>query len=267
MQPLVPKIRVGEVLRGTRNLRHWLRTASILHNVENLHNNGIGFLDPNLGGNLYTPQKDDAFVVAANTPFHFCVWSPRQSVALIFVNPTGRHERDIEPYMNPALFATWFVRTNEYNPELEKWPHFAYYLWAMVQMNALALPNQGYSLSLGRNHTNPFKFHADVNNVDQRNAIARYVPLTGKWGRLRPNSLKIWHSRRYGADGGGYGIRLQQIQSMQSSIKEYLYNSRKFLGPKGRMAKGALEGDLLEALQRYKENPAACIEAVLKNYT
>ena len=262
----MPKIRVGEVLRGTRNLRHWLRTASILRNVESLHRNGMGFLDPGFGKNLYTPQKDDSFIVAANTPFHFCVWSPRQNVSLVFINPSGRYEKEVTPYMSPALFATWFVRTNEYNLDLTKWPHFAYYIWALVQMNALALPNQPYALNLGKTHNTPFTLQMDVNNAEMRNAVAGFALQAGRWGRLRPNALRNWHSRRYGVDYAGHGLRIQQVHSMQMSIREYLSHARRFLGPKGSLSNGMLEKGVLEALQRYKENPAAGIEAALKNY-
>lgn len=264
MQPLVPKIRVGEVLRGTRNLRHWLRTASILYNLERLHGNGLSFLDPSLGKNLYAPQKDDSFIVAANTPFHFCVWSPRQSITLIFMNPTGRHVRDTEPHMNPSLFATWFVRTNEYNLDLSKWPHFAYFIWGMVQMNALALPGQGYNLNVGRHYVTPFRFHTDLNNPELRNTVAGFVHRTGMWGRLRPSTFKACHTRRYGVDNVGYGPRLQHMQSMQTNIREYLFHARKFLGPRNRLANGAFEKVLLEGLQRYKEDPASVIELALK---
>jgi len=194
LQPLVPKIRAGEVLRGTRNLRHWLRTSSILHNVEHLSRNGREFTDPVLSKGLYTPQKDDTFIVAANTPFHFCVWSARQNITLIFINPSGRHTQDIPPYMNPGLFATWFVRTNEYNLDLNKWPNFAYYLWGMVQMNSLALPNVGYALVLARPYVNPFRFYHDVNNAEVRSNVVNYSQQAPRWGRLRASGLKGWHT-------------------------------------------------------------------------
>lgn len=266
MQPLVPKIRAGEVLRGTRNLRHWLRTASILHNLETLHRNGRGFTDPSLAKGLYTPQKDDAFVVAANTPFHFCAWSPRQNVTLIFINPTGAHVKTARSYMNPSLFATWFVRTNEYNLDLKTWPHSAYYLWAMLQMNGMAVPGNPHGVPVGRYYSTPFRFSMDMNYSELRGSVTEWAEKAAKWGRLRTGGLKAWHAKKYGVDFAGFGPRIDQLYSMQSNIREYLSNTRRRLVPGGRSADGFLDKVVLEALQKYKENPELAIEAVLKNY-
>ena len=267
MQTLVPRIRAGEVLRGTRNLRHWLRTASILYNLENLHRNSLRFTDPSLAKSLYAPQKDDSFVVAANTPFHFCVWSARQNISLVFINPHGKYLQETSPsYMSPGLFATWFVRTNEYNLDLSKWPHYAYYMWAVVQMNVSALFDHDYTLNLSRHYIHPFLFSQNVNNAEVRNSVAECVKQAARRGRLRAAGLKVWHTRRYGTDYTGYGPHLRQIQSMQSNIKNYLSNPRSLPGPKSKFSNEVLEQELLKVLQRYKENPEAGIEAALKNY-
>lgn len=135
MKPVVPKIRVGDVLHGTKNLRSYLRTASLLRYFELLnqrhsHKNTAKEL-------LYTPRKDDMFVVSANVHGRFCVWSPNKQVILLFANPvetTGPGRPRM--MMDPHIFAQWFTRTRERWPDVTSWPRFAHYLWGSLQMNA-----------------------------------------------------------------------------------------------------------------------------------
>lgn len=263
MQPLVPKIRVGEVLRGTRNLRHWLRIASILHNVRLHHMRGPHA--PILVKNLYAPHKDDTFVVAANTPFCFSVWSARKNITLIFINPHGKLLESAPTYMSPSLFATWFVRTGEYFLDLNRWPHYAYYLWVLVQMNALALPTHRHYLSLGSYYDCPFEFHVEVNNGQIRESAAKYIQQSSTWGRLRYANMKSWHAEEYGESYNGFGPLMQQVPEMQDSIGSCLFDVRKNAGRKLTMSPHILGAKVHKALQYCAENPEANLTSIIES--
>jgi hypothetical protein len=214
---------------------------------------------------LYTPQKDDTFVVAANTPFCFCVWSARKNITLVFINPHGKYLPNGQPYMSPDLFATWFVRTGGYFLDLNQWPNYAYYLWVMVQMNALTLPNEAHAIRLSSTHAYPFQFHNDVNNVQVRDNVAKYVQQSATRGRLRYANLKTWHTKLYGESFVGYGPLIKQILSMQVDIRSYLSNPRSIMKTKHGSRNDLLQTKILEVLQCYSENPEVGIEFIIKN--
>ncbi len=89
MKPLISRIRAGDVLYGTRNLRMYLQTAS-LYRVVNYATKCAGGVDPLVwdgAPSLYVPKKDDKFIVAVNTHNRFAVWSPNQKAVLLFLNP------------------------------------------------------------------------------------------------------------------------------------------------------------------------------------
>ncbi|KKM87991.1 hypothetical protein LCGC14_1263330 [marine sediment metagenome] len=142
MLPVVPKVRVGDVLYATRNLRNWLQTASLMYSVkQHVHNGG------SLRGSkgiIYAPKRKDKYVVCVNAGFVFAVFVPGQDLFLFFVNTIGANGRDMEKSklryrMSPSLFSTWFVRSNERLPDLRQWPDYSYAAWVSLQMNAVGI--------------------------------------------------------------------------------------------------------------------------------
>lgn len=144
MKPVVPKVRVGDVLCGTRNLRNYLRTCSLARYLTAV---GSGMVrKEQLGRLIHAPSRNDAFVVAANAHGRFCVWSPQGDIVLIFLNTdrdAPNHPRFADT-MNKKLFAQWFTRTPARWPETRKWPLYAQFLRAGLHFNAIR--NQGFHI-------------------------------------------------------------------------------------------------------------------------
>ena len=135
---------------------------------------------------IYTPNKEDKYVVCVNAGLIFSVFVPERDIVLFFINaaqrprphattagssavfglrstPHSLHaDERTKPRvkrkkkkgkeasnarMSPALFSTWFVRTNEKVPDLRLWPDYAYAVWGSLQMNAVSIAGD-YKLSL-----------------------------------------------------------------------------------------------------------------------
>lgn len=255
MLPMVPKVRVGEVLRGTRNLRHWLRVASILHNLELIHRT-TGFQDfgKHTKNKLYTPRKEDDFIVAANTPFHFAVWSGRENIVLVFMNSQGKYADFHADYMNPTIFPTWFVRTGKYHLDLPSWPHYACYVWGMFHMGGMYLPKSPLLFS-HKPHVIPFNMHKDCNSLEYREFALKSAKQAISCGILKGDTRKTLFVSKYSPHHQGFGPQRQQIGSMEMNIRDYLNVARRALNPRGKPA-ADLEKKSLEFLLKYKENEA-----------
>lgn len=171
MNPVVPKIRVGDVLHGTKNLRSYLRTCSLVQYFKYMDRRYAKPKDAK--SLLYTPHKGDQFVVCVNNHDRFAAWSPNKDVVLLFVNPTGgrlpstgllsrmRAPAESGPYMSPEIFPQWFIRTRGRNPDVKSWPKHAHYLWAALHMNAWRNPETSLQIHYGINKTEdiPFQLH------------------------------------------------------------------------------------------------------------
>jgi hypothetical protein len=130
MIPLVPGVRVGDILTGTRILRHWLRAASIWRIFYNVSNNRGSILPP-----LYSPRKSDQYVVLANIGEAFSVWNRKDGTVLVFANPSIPSDNPhIYQRMSPAIFSSWFVRTEGRLPDVMDWDDKARYVWLSIQM-------------------------------------------------------------------------------------------------------------------------------------
>jgi hypothetical protein len=132
LKPLVPKIRVGDVLYGTKNLRNYLRVCSLVRYLKVL-DRPRSIRKPI---EIYTPRKDDRFLVVVNTPELFCVWGENLDVMLRFSNGSSEYPDKENIRMNPTLFTRWFINTRERNPDVLKWPLHVYHTWAWFQMEA-----------------------------------------------------------------------------------------------------------------------------------
>ncbi len=161
MKPLISRVRAGDVLLGTKNLRTYLQMASLYRIA--MYGQAHGLADrraPNApmpgGPVLYGPNKSDQFVVLANTDDRFAVWSSNQHIVLLFVNPCPESKvqktlgtRRVIPVLNPPgrfrptgpeswrnsaarmtpeIFSSWFVKTKLKNVDLTRWPDYAWYL-------------------------------------------------------------------------------------------------------------------------------------------
>ncbi len=169
MKPLISRVRAGDVLLGTKNLRTYLQMASLCRIALYGQAHGLaerrGRHDIVRGGPvLYSPNKSDQFIVLANTDDRFAVWSSNQNLVLLFVNPCpkgaapktlgtrrvvsipqpllkpgqfvpsgGVEWRYVAPRMTPEIFSSWFIKTRLKNVDLTQWPDYAWYLHVSLQ--------------------------------------------------------------------------------------------------------------------------------------
>ena len=229
MHPVIPKVRVGDILLGTKNLRNWLHTASLLSYVNQL-------ADPHCRNpkksSLYLPTKKDRFVVAVNAWETFAVWGLGRDTVVLFCNPVtppsgrspqprGHSDRDqSEPAMSPALFAQWFIRTQGKRPDLlNTWPNHAYYLWASLQMNGISNPNHRLSYTLAPGIEAPFTTH--LHNDSSKGPIREHVEQDIRYGLPR-------HKQRRRSVIGyrAYGPSLRDISRWRENIREVTSNPR-----------------------------------------
>ena len=192
MLPVVPKVRVGDVLYATRNLRNWLQTASLMYSVKHVHDGG------SLRGSksvIYAPKRKDRYVVCVNAGLVFAVFVPERELTLFFVNTVDsragkealkkqlgfvpsvhyaqpgasrpapganyqkkkKSKRDTGTRMSPSLFSTWFVRSDERIPDLRQWPDQSYAAWVSLQMNAISVNGEyGLAVSIPRQYDSLF---------------------------------------------------------------------------------------------------------------
>ena len=212
MRPIVPKIRVGDVLLGTKNLRNWLQTASLLGYVRGLAG------QPPYQSDLYIPAKSDRFVVAVNAWETFGVWGLDQDVVILFCNPSHK-QPDYESAMTPALFAQWFIHTRGRHPDLLSWPDHAYHLWGSLQMNAISAPAKrlGYAIREAREHAFSYQQH----NGAPREVVKERILGTIRHGltRQRAKRVRVAGDRRIGPT-------LVDIQMMRKEICGFSINPR-----------------------------------------
>ena len=227
MKPVVQKVRVGDVLLGTKNLRSYLRTCSMLRYFRVLDRRYGPKGDPK--SLLYTPSKQDQFIVAVNNHDRFAVWSTNKNVVLLFVNRAAGGLRGNESMMDSSTFAQWFVRTQGRSPSVKSWPVYAHYLWASIHMNAWRNPETQLRMNSGHaEHTEdgPFEF-ADGMGADSvdRQTLAHAVRESVTRGVFRnfPNSKKQTPQL---FSGGGYGPRLQDLPGMRSNLQSMMSNPR-----------------------------------------
>jgi len=231
MKPVVQKIRVGDVLLGTKNLRNYLRTCSMLRYFRALDRKHGPKGDPK--SLLYTPNKQDQFIVSVDNHGRFAVWGPNKNVVLLFVN---RSQAGIEHYslskditMDSNIFAQWFVRTQGRKPAVKAWPAHAHYLWASIHMNAWRNPKTQLRMhSCRTEHTEdgPFEFAngLGVDNCD-RQTIALAVRESVMRGVFRnfPNNKE--RTPQLFSDEG-FGPRLQDLPNLRLTLESMMGNPR-----------------------------------------
>lgn len=234
MKPVVQKVRVGDVLLGTKNLRNYLRTCSMLRYFQMLDRKYGRMKDPT--SLIYTPNKQDQFVVAVNNHGNFAVWGPNQNIILMFINGSSSGLLGTSPRMNPNIFAQWFVRTQNKIPEVKKWPVHVHYLWGSVHMNAWR--NRGTALQtrleMGENTENEPFVLADALGVDDfdRSLITHAVKESITRGVFRnlPNNKNVIPQL---CGGEGFGPRLDKLPYLRKKIETLMKNPRLISAAKG----------------------------------
>lgn len=227
MKPVISKVRVGDVLLGTKNLRSYLRTCSLLRYFRALDRRYGPKEDPK--ALLYTPGKQDHFIVAVNNHDRFAVWSPNKDVVLLFVNGSqdvfGNQQR-----MDSERFAQWFLRTDNKRPDVSKWPDHAHFLWAALHMNAWRNPERSLQVRLHgmgqENYDLPFDLAKGmgVDGVDRTTiSVAVKESVTRGVFRNLPNAKK-GIPLLFG--GAGQGPELKELPELRRQLEIYTRNSR-----------------------------------------
>lgn len=246
MKPIIPKVHVGDILLGTKNLRNWLQTASIFRYLTVLKN-GIPW-DAGIvkNYNIYTPSKDDKFVVAVNIGNSFLVWQIGQNITILFVN--GKSKTMTKPNilappepefkileqtqhvnkkfsakmkMDPSIFSKWFIRTEGKRPDLlNSWPDYAYQFWGSLQMNGVS--NRENPIRVRVTNLIDFPFTTHLDNTQPKTFIREQVKDTIKKGIIRGSNDK----NTYVNGRGPYGPSLDDIHRLRRQIHEIMNNSR-----------------------------------------
>ena len=256
MLPVVPKVRVGDILYATRNLRNWLQTASLMYSVKHIRNGGSARSSKSV---IYTPGRGDKYVVCVNAGLVFAVFVPGQELVLFFINRTektsgkamqfqalnpitegGRRDlqkkkgvsRENDDRMSPSLFSTWFVRSNEKMPDLRQWPDHPYAAWASLQMNAISV-NGDYRLtvSLPRQYDSIFypnmgglgNFGAGKKSKD-RGTVRSCLQYAIKIGMTRDNYQTGYFSTTM--MGHAFGPRMSDIEMFRKDLRRWTKNPR-----------------------------------------
>lgn len=216
MQPVIPRIRVGDVLLGTKNLRNWLQTKSLLAYTRKLT---VGMRVNN--EKLYIPRKRDSFVVVVNAWETFAACNFEAKVTILFANPVQQvtHERG-EPRMGPSQFATWFIRTRGKRPDLRCWPEWAYYLWASVHMNLMSSRNYQLTYYLPPEEDATFQI-ANHNEAD-RDSVRKHLYRAIRAGETRRKPRR----RASLGESHGYGPKLEDILRDQETLRQMVKNPR-----------------------------------------
>ena len=227
MRPLIPSVRPGDVLKGTRNLRHYLQTASTLNYVNDL--------SMRMGGRsrsksqLYHPSKDDEFMVTVNAWGTFGVYSARDDVVLLFVNPSMpsgvSHQSRYPLRMDPTIFSKWFIRTPKKYVDLTTWPEAPYFMWASLHLNMSSVQSDNAPIfNIQNGASGPFHMGQCGNHYHRPLQRELLLKLIHQWtvrGATRPNST--WNRH---LPSGGSGPQLEEIPQMRREIQNICSNPR-----------------------------------------
>lgn len=252
MKPLISKVRPGDILLGTRNLRAYLQTVSLYRILT--HNQGPRKRHNGryAGPKLYIPSKQDSFVVAANTSECFATWCSNQNVVLLFINPvqSGQLPKSIEEThsfsnfvaqkgvdnqttlrMSPNIFSSWFMKTRFKKPDLREWPGYAYHMHACFHLGLVRRApgfrseSGGLSFTVGEDQDNEFM-------ISEWNESAVNKPRVRE---MAENSRVRGHLRNSVQKGAlligratGVGPRLRDISTYRSLIQGIIKGSQSY---------------------------------------
>ncbi len=226
MRPLIPRVRPGDILKGTRNLRNYLQTTATLNLLQELSAENL-----NPQGTDYHPTKDEGFLVTANAWDTFGVVGLDSGVTLLFINPATPSVQKLrglpEPRMNPTMFSQWFIRTSEKKVDLSEWSDFAHYMWASFHLNLNNSPRKGMSRwAFQPGYPGIFLYSTWDHDLSKR-ILSEAILYATVRGSTRPRanpSSATRHSR--GVHSSGFGPRLEEIPGMRSEIRGLCHNPR-----------------------------------------
>jgi len=231
VRPLIPRVRVGDVLLGTRNLRHYLQTAATLNYLQEVSQD-LSYRN-RAKANLYRPSKEDEFLVTVNAWDTFGVYNVSKEVMLLFHNPskdlstpagfirkkpTGK---SFPRRMDTTIFSKWFIRTNMKYTDLSGWPATPYYMWAALHMNLNSIRSDSVpNFHCDGSPHGPFHMGSQQRNWKRgqlMTLLRDWVP-TGitRSGAPTPRQLP----------NQGFGPRLEDIEGMRRDIESLCSNPR-----------------------------------------
>ena len=234
MRPLIPRVRVGDVLKGTRNLRYYLQTASTVKYLQEIKH-GAGRARARRQ-NIYRPSKNDRFLVTVNAWGLFGVYSLDTELVLLFGNPTIRPKNStrsplgrpspIQPKMpamrmDPTIFSQWFIRTRTKMIALQDWKDSAYYMRSALHLNLSNIRNDNIP-SYYFNHDYSGVFDGHMNGEGwQRDVL---LAMSKEWSTR--GATREGASYGKNAPSGGFGPRLEEIEGMKREIFQLCTNPR-----------------------------------------
>jgi len=232
LRPLIPRVRVGDVLKGTKNLRNYLQTASTLNYLNNI-SQGMSPNKRNKKTMIYRASKDERFLVTVNAWGTFGAYSLDTDVILLFSNPSavssGRGKNYLPPRlmhgnarMDPTIFSQWFIRTPYKQTNLMTWDDHAYYMWVSLHLNMQNI-----------RHDNAPKYHWQNGSTGPFNARGGGygMPSRQNLQALLPEWIVRGVTRRTASTGknqgyGGCGPRLEEAIGMREEIRQLCSNPR-----------------------------------------
>jgi hypothetical protein len=225
LRPLIPRVRIGDILLGTRNLRRYLQTAATLSYVKEV---GAGVSAGRARAVLYRPSKEDQFLVTVNAWEVFGAHGLNCPVTLLFANPTtggpaGRSVAGNSSRMNPTLFSKWFIRTPRRMVDLADWPAWACYMKMSLHLNlGNSRDPNAPAFNYGSGCRSPFTTQRGKPPWTKNQLIAALEEWAPRGiTRLAParGGGKTMHR-------GGCGPLFDEIPAMQDEIRERCSNPR-----------------------------------------
>lgn len=232
MRPLIPRVRVGDVLKGTRNLRYYLQTASTLKYLQEVkHGHSMG----RLRSQIYRPSKNDKFLVTVNAWDLFGVHSLDTELVLLFGNPAIRTKNStrslgspsyIQPKvlglrMDTTIFSQWFIRTHAKMIDLRDWKDSAYYMRSALHLNLANIRHDSVP-SYHFQHGQSGVFDGHMNGEGwQRDVL---LSMSREWAAR--GATRVGAPTGKNTPGGGFGPRLEEIDEMKREIFQLCTNPR-----------------------------------------
>jgi hypothetical protein len=166
--------------------------------------------------------------------------SPR--VAATHADPPAKKKKKRDEQsnirMSPALFSTWFIRSNEKMPDMREWPDYAYGTWVSLQMNAVSIDGDyRLSISIPRHYEHLFNSQLRVGG------LSNYLGNFGDGKRMKDRGTvrsSLLHaiktgmtrervqSRHFRTIMGGHasGPRMEDMPQFRKSIQGWTKNPR-----------------------------------------
>jgi hypothetical protein len=235
LRPLIPRVRVGDVLKGTRNLRNYLQTASTLNYVNDLSQQMNGRKKSK--EKLFRPSKNEKFLVTVNAWGIFGVCSLDSEVVLVFCNPmrptvspTARRKGFPIPMpgasglvrMDPTIFSKWFIRTPMRKTDTRTWSDYEYHMWAALHLNLNNIRHDNAPTFHCQNGpTGPFCTRAQAYGMQPREHLNTLILQWIPKGITRATA-----ETRRNMPSGGFGPRLEDIDAHREELQHLCSNPR-----------------------------------------